>query len=143
LPPIAILGRDFAKLVRLGVEGTSGPAEIGQVDVGVLTVKTSELLVILQCVISPHKGGWSGQAHFKYFNCEQKNFLHESVLPPPVSVSIAWRLFSLNQSARGPKVSATLSVTHSVCVPELSESRYSVHQESVDEPVTWKKLSCE
>lgn len=49
---------------------------------------------------------------------------HESVLPPPVSVSMAWRLLARSQVASGVKVSATLLVVQVVEVPLLSLSRY-------------------
>jgi hypothetical protein len=47
------------------------------------------------------------------------------VLPPPVSLLMAWRLLVLSQVASGLNAVLMLSVTHSVWVPELSESRYS------------------
>lgn len=50
--------------------------------------------------------------------------MHEAVLPPPVSDSIAWRLLARSQVASGAKASSMLLVTHVVLVPELSESRY-------------------
>lgn len=46
------------------------------------------------------------------------------MLPPPVSDRMAWRLFWRSQVASGEKASSMLLVTHSVLVPELSESRY-------------------
>ena len=52
-------------------------------------------------------------------------FLHESVLPPPVSLRIALRLLVFSHVASGWKALLMLSVVHSVCVPELSEARYS------------------
>lgn len=58
-------------------------------------------------------------------SCWQRYFLHDAVLPPPVSLRIALRLLALSQVASGWKALLMLSVTHSVCVPELSESRYS------------------
>lgn len=62
--------------------------------------------------------------HFRYCSCEHRYFWQLAVFPPPVSVSIACRLLLLSQSASGWNAFATLSLTHSVCVPELSESRY-------------------
>lgn len=47
-----------------------------------------------------------------------------ATLPPPVSVSIAWRPMARSDAASGAKVASMLLVTHSTCVPELSESRY-------------------
>lgn len=43
---------------------------------------------------------------------------------PPVSELIACLLFVRSQVASGEKASEILSVTHSVCVPLLSLSRY-------------------
>lgn len=58
-------------------------------------------------------------------------FLHESVLPPPVSLKMALRLLALSHVASGWKALLMLSVTQSVCVPELSESRYSTKMSSL------------
>jgi hypothetical protein len=63
--------------------------------------------------------------HFWNWICWQRYFWHEAVLPPPVSLLMAWRLFWRSQSARGEKALLMLSVVHSMWVPELSESRYS------------------
>lgn len=57
---------------------------------------------------------------FRKANCSQTYFSHESVLPPPVSVSMAWRLLERSHFASGAKASSMLLVVHSVEVPELS-----------------------
>ena len=44
LPLVTVLVWDFAKLIRLRVKGTGGPAEIGQVDVRILTIMQSALI---------------------------------------------------------------------------------------------------
>lgn len=65
-------------------------------------------------------------AHLTKSICWHRYFWQLAVFPPPVSLLRAWRLLVRSQSASGEKAVEMLSVTHSVCVPELSESRYSV-----------------
>jgi hypothetical protein len=62
--------------------------------------------------------------YFKNCNSSHRYFWQLAVLPPPVSVSIAFLLFCLSHAARGLKAVSMLFFTHSVCVPELSLSRY-------------------
>ena len=145
-PRVPVLGWYLAELISPGAEGACRPAGISEEDVRVFArrgvcVSTQPRRYIYFPFVSlfPHALG-SGEmsrkrrkekkkrdqgTHFRKSICWHRYFSHESVLPPPVSLFSACRLLVRSQSARGEKAVSMLSVTHSVWVPELSESRYS------------------
>ncbi len=115
-PGVAVLGGHLGELVGLGVEGAGRPANVAEEDVGVLAGESVGE--------KRDSGNQKRETHFINWIWLHRYFWHEAVLPPPVSVLRAWRLLARSQVARGWKAVLMLSVTHSVWVPELSESRY-------------------